>query len=181
MNMLDASMLLPPQTGTADSSGTLQIGILNPDWTVLRHNTDHVCVTDFAAMGQWEPGLQLRFVGTGVQQIFPLQVDPCPAQSLRQALGKIKRRRPAHIMRPQVLHLRRKGRVLLGLAVFRLKLQHQGHQRLSNIASAKLAEPAIRVRPFVPGIAQVHESQVPLAARRKALTGSILARRCGSM
>jgi glycosyltransferase involved in cell wall biosynthesis len=69
MNMLDASMLLPPQTGTADSSGTLQIGILNPDWTVLRHNTDHVCVTDFAAMGQWEPGLQLRFVGTGVQYL----------------------------------------------------------------------------------------------------------------
>lgn len=69
MSMLDASMLLAPQSGAKDSSDTLQIGILNPDWTVLRHNTDHVCVTDFAAMGQWEPGLQLRFVGTGVQYL----------------------------------------------------------------------------------------------------------------
>lgn len=67
MSMRDAPMLLPSLA--AETRHTMQIGILNPDWTVLRHNTDHVCVTDFAAMGQWEPDLQLRFVGNGVQYL----------------------------------------------------------------------------------------------------------------
>lgn len=47
----------------------LNVGIMNPDWTVLRHNTDHVCVMDFAGLDQYEPDLRLSFVGTRWQYL----------------------------------------------------------------------------------------------------------------
>ena len=100
----------------------------------------------------------IDLVGAGMVQLVALEIDFRPAEMLGQALGEIERRRAAHIVGPQVLHLGREGGVLLGLAILGLQLQHEGHQRLGDIASAELAEPAIRVRPFVPGIAQIHHS-----------------------
>ena len=47
----------------------LNVGILNPDWTLMRHNTDHVCVMDLAEMSEFEPELQLSFVGTRWQYL----------------------------------------------------------------------------------------------------------------
>ena len=104
------------------------------------------------------PEAIVDLVRAGMVQLVALEVDFRPPEMPGQALGKVERRRAAHIVGPQVLHLGRKGRVLPGLAVLGLKLQHEGHQRLGDISSAELAEPAIRVRPFVPGIAQVHHS-----------------------
>jgi glycosyltransferase involved in cell wall biosynthesis len=56
--------LSPPEL----ASQPLNIGILNPSWTVLRHNTDQVCVNDLASMNPQITGLRLQFLGTPWQQ-----------------------------------------------------------------------------------------------------------------
>ncbi|MDM7948606.1 glycosyltransferase [Hydrogenophaga sp.] len=48
----------------------LNVGILNPSWTVLRHNTDQVCVNDLATMNPRATGLMLQFLGTPWQQLW---------------------------------------------------------------------------------------------------------------
>lgn len=47
----------------------LNVGIINPSWTVQRHNTDHVCVMDFAGMHQHADGLHLAFMGSQMQYL----------------------------------------------------------------------------------------------------------------
>jgi glycosyltransferase involved in cell wall biosynthesis len=69
MNLLQDPLRATFFDMTESVNSVLRIGILNPNWTALRHNTDHVCVMDFAAMGRWQPGLQLRFVGTRLQYL----------------------------------------------------------------------------------------------------------------
>lgn len=51
-------------------SDALRVGIVNPRWTVQRHNTDHVCVLDLARLDRHAPGVQLRFIGTGLQDLW---------------------------------------------------------------------------------------------------------------
>lgn len=48
----------------------LNVGIINPNWTVQRYNTDHVCVMDFAGMQPHAPGLKLDFVGSPRQYLL---------------------------------------------------------------------------------------------------------------
>lgn len=48
----------------------LNVGIINPNWTPQRHNTDHVCVMDFAAMHKHTNALRLRFAGNQVQYLI---------------------------------------------------------------------------------------------------------------
>ena len=56
-------------------------------------------------------------------------------------------------MLPEVIHLSLKFRILLSGPVFFFQIQNERHQRFSNITPAEFTEAAIRVRPFIPGIA----------------------------
>jgi len=45
------------------------IGIVNPNWTLSRHNTDHRCVVDLSTMGDYVDDLSFQFVGSRVQYL----------------------------------------------------------------------------------------------------------------
>lgn len=47
-----------------------RVGIVNPNWTVQRHNTDHVCLLDLSRIHQHASGLQMGFVGNRVQYLM---------------------------------------------------------------------------------------------------------------
>jgi glycosyltransferase involved in cell wall biosynthesis len=42
----------------------INVGILNPSWTLNRHNTDQKCVLDFSTMGNYVNDISLEFVGS---------------------------------------------------------------------------------------------------------------------
>jgi glycosyltransferase involved in cell wall biosynthesis len=42
----------------------INVGILNPSWTLNRHNTDQKCVLDFSTMGNYLNDISLEFVGS---------------------------------------------------------------------------------------------------------------------
>jgi hypothetical protein len=87
-----------------------------------------------------------------VVQLVALEIDFRAAKMLRQALGEIERARPADIMLQQPVKFLLERRVGLRLAVFLLKLEHQRHQRLGHIPSAKFPKPPIGVGPLGPGV-----------------------------
>lgn len=45
------------------------IGIVNPNWTLSRHNTDQRCVMDLSTMGDYADDLSFQFVGTRVHYL----------------------------------------------------------------------------------------------------------------
>lgn len=51
-------------------SNRLRVGIVNPSWTVQRHNTDHVCVQDMAGIHRHAPDLELNFVASRPSQLW---------------------------------------------------------------------------------------------------------------
>lgn len=42
----------------------IKVGIINPSWTINRHNTDHRCVIDFSNIGVFNHELTASFVGS---------------------------------------------------------------------------------------------------------------------
>lgn len=42
----------------------INVGIINPSWTLNRHNTDQKCVLDFSTMGNFVNDISLEFVGS---------------------------------------------------------------------------------------------------------------------
>ena len=87
----------------------------------------------------------VNFVGTGVQQIFPLQVDPCSAQSFRQALSEIQGCRPSHELLEIIIEFPLELWVLLGAPVFVLELLERVDESLWHVASSERPEMAGRV------------------------------------
>ena len=75
-------------------------------------------------------------VRAGVQQVFALEIDLCPAQLFRQPLAKVERRGPARVILQQPRQLRLKRRVCLGQIVLALQLNQRRHQRLRHIPPA---------------------------------------------
>lgn len=47
----------------------INVGIVNPSWTLNRHNTDHKCVLDFSSMGNYVNDMSLEFVGSHLQYL----------------------------------------------------------------------------------------------------------------
>ncbi len=78
------------------------------------------------------------------------------AERLGQSLGIIKRARPADIMFEQILELGGEGGIGLGRAIGDIKLEHERHQRLGDIAAAELAEMPAIVGLGAEGIWEVH-------------------------
>ncbi len=81
-----------------------------------------------------------------VVELVALHVDLRAAQMRRQPLGMVKRRRAAHVMRPEVVHLGPERGIGLGLLVFPLEVKDQRHQRLADEPPAEDAEAALLVR-----------------------------------
>ena len=86
------------------------------------------------------------FVGSGVQQIFALQVDPRSPQSLGQALGEIEGCRTSHKLLEVVVEFPLELRILLGAPVFVLQLLERVNEGLRHIASSERPEVAGRIR-----------------------------------
>ena len=98
----------------------------------------------------------IDLVRAGMVQLVAFEIDFRAAKVLGHALGEIKRRRTADIMRPHVVHLRLEGRVQLRRAIFLFQAQDQRHQRFGDIAPTKFTEATIGIRPLFPGVTQVH-------------------------
>ena len=89
------------------------------------------------------------FVRAGVIEFVAFEPDLRPfarwrilADLLCQPLGIIKRRGAADIMFKQVVELSGEGWVLFRCAIFALQIEHERHERFSDIAPAELAEMA---------------------------------------
>ena len=110
-------------------------------------------------------------VRTGVVQLVALEIDLCAAQFFRQALGEIKRARPASIMGIQMRQFRLEFRIGLCLFPLGLKVEDQWHQRFGNEAATEDAEAAVLVRTFPEGIGFgcfVHLTLPDTGTRREA-------------
>jgi hypothetical protein len=80
-------------------------------------------------------------VRAGVQQVFALEINFCPAQFFTKALSEVERRGTAGKVVQQVGKLGLKGRIGLRFGIGVLQLKQSGHQRLRHIAAAVDAEP----------------------------------------
>ena len=78
-------------------------------------------------------------------------------------------------MVPEIAHLCDKRRVLFCGPVLFLQIENERHQRLGHIAATKVAKPAIGIRPFIPGVTQVHHGEV-LFHTERALVSLLSAR-----
>ena len=140
-----------------------------------KHNTFHVherrgcgcrdAVLSRAGLGD-EPGLPhflrqkrltqhiVDLVRPCVVQILALQIDFCPAQSLRQPPGIVETRRPPRVLVQQLAQLCVEARILLIEVVGLLQFDHRVHQGLGDILSAVNAESSCRIfhssAPFPP-------------------------------
>ena len=82
-------------------------------------------------------------VGPGVVQVFPFEIDLGAPQRLRQMLGEIQRRGPAHVIFKQPGQLLLKLRIPPDPAIRLLQLQQGRHQGLRDETSAELTEMAV--------------------------------------
>ena len=88
----------------------------------------------------------VHFVRAGVIELLALEIDLRAAAMLGQALGEIKRRRPADIVGQVAVHVLLERRIGLGLGVGLFQFQDQRHQRLGDKAAAIDAEMTVLVR-----------------------------------
>ena len=79
-------------------------------------------------------------VRAGVIELLALEIDLCAAEMLGQALGEIKRRRPADIVLEVAVHLGLERRIGLGVGIGLFQIEDQRHQRFGDEASAENAE-----------------------------------------
>jgi hypothetical protein len=84
-------------------------------------------------------------VRTGVVELVALEVDLRAAEMLGQPLGEIQRRRPAGVVRVEMIEFRPEGRIGLRLGPFLFQLEDQRHQRFGDEAAAENAEHALLV------------------------------------
>jgi glycosyltransferase involved in cell wall biosynthesis len=47
----------------------INVGIINPSWTLNRHNTDQRCVLDFSTLGNYVNDISMQFVGSKVHYL----------------------------------------------------------------------------------------------------------------
>ena len=96
----------------------------------------------FLAHPQSEQRLAERVVdlmGTGVIQVFALEPDLGPAAMLGESLGKVQRRRAAHIVFQQVVELGLKMRISLRGVVFLDQLIEREDQCLRHVPAPEIA------------------------------------------
>ena len=86
------------------------------------------------------------FMGSGVQQILPLQVDPRSPQSLGQALREIEGSRTSHKLLEVVVEFPLELRILLGAPVLVLQLLERVNEGFGYITPTKRPEVAGRIR-----------------------------------
>ena len=79
-------------------------------------------------------------------QLVALHVDFRAAKPLGQTLGMIERRRAAHIMLPQEIHLIPEALVCFGKLVLFFQLKDQRHQGFRHKPPAEIAEAAAFIR-----------------------------------
>ena len=103
----------------------------------------------------------IDLVRAGMVQLVAFEIDLGFTIMLGDPLSKIKRAWTADIMRPEIIHLRFEGRVFLGRFIFSFKIEDQRHQRLSDIAPAKIAKAACIVWILVPIILLRHRLLSP--------------------
>ena len=82
---------------------------------------------------------------TGVQQIFPLEIDFCTSQMSCQAFGKVERGGSPHKLLEVITEFLLKGRIHLGREILLLKLLEGVHECFWNIATSERAKMALSV------------------------------------
>ena len=87
----------------------------------------------------------IDLVRTGMVQLVALEIDLRAAEMLGQARREIERRGAAHIVPPQILHLRLECPLFLGLVIRSFEIQDQRHQGLGHETPAMQAETALLV------------------------------------
>ncbi len=130
------------------------------------------------------------FVGAGVVQLIPFQVNLRPPQAFSHAFRKVQRRRATHIVGPQIVHFRPKRFVRFGVFVLRFQIQDQRHQGFGHKPPTKVAETPGVVRTRGEGIqaiirhscpqfcSMLSSSLVNVAPRNKAFC-RVRLKRCG--
>ena len=98
---------------------------------------------------------QQALVAKRARALEDLCVDLRAAEMPGQALGEVKRARPAGIVRQEIIELALELRVGLGLAVGLLQIEDQRHQRLGDKASAIDTEMAALVGAGAIGVGRV--------------------------
>ena len=79
-------------------------------------------------------------VSSGMVQLVPFHVHFRAAEMLGKPLGKVKRRRTAHIVLPKIVHFGPEAGLRFRFDVFGFQIQDQGHQRFRHESPAEFAE-----------------------------------------
>ena len=82
----------------------------------------------------------IDLVSTGVVQIFTLEVDLCPATSVRQSLGEVQWVWPTNECMQQAVELLLERRVSLGFGVFNRQFFQGMHQRFRDESPTEFTE-----------------------------------------
>ena len=87
----------------------------------------------------------VNFMRSGVEEVFPLEVDLRAAEFLSQAFREIERRRPADKLLKQGGEFVPESGILAGGGILPLEVEQGGHQCLRDKAAAVRAEVAVLV------------------------------------
>ena len=104
------------------------------------------------------PHAVVDFMGPGVVEVFPLQINPRPAAVLGQPLGKIQRAGPAHVVLEQVRQVGLEGFVGLGLFVLLRQFFQGVHQRFGHESPAEFPKPPRRIGNLAAGLVGLPET-----------------------
>ncbi len=109
-------------------------------------------------------------VRAGVVQLFALQVDLGAAEMLGQPLGEIERAGTTDIEGHQVAEFAPEGRILFRVTPRLGQFQHQRHQGLRDIETAKFAKPSLGIGQVIavrPVFGVVHRNPLFISKYRR--------------